>query len=241
MKVLTLFFILALLIVGCEATTPTAVPTVPPTAVPTAIPQPTQAPTNTALPPTPTLAPTNTLPPPTNTPIPASPTATATNTRIPVTRVPTVAATPTATEIALKFPAPQLIEPTAGDTRTTSNDLVLRWQPVGALGTNECYLVTVRVTNQADGEYGEQSFIAQDTCNDGGDAPLSFTISKRAPAPDYAGLVAIATAKSPSTNFRVSWNVTVVQNNGADPNQPDPSQFVPLSPTSETFKFDLLG
>ena len=143
--------------------------------------------------------------------------------------------------MALKYQAPELIEPHAGDTRTTSDDLVFRWQPVAALGTNECYLVTVRVTNTVDNEYGEQSFIAQNTCNDAGNAPVSFSLRKRAPAPDYAGLVAIASAKSPSTDFRVTWYVTVIQNNGADPNKPDPSQYIPLSPPSSSLEFSLKG
>jgi hypothetical protein len=144
--------------------------------------------------------------------------------------------------VALKFPAPQLIEPGAGDTRVAgSDDLILRWQPVAALGTDECYLVTVRITNTVDNEYGEQSFLAQNTCNDAGNAPVTFTLRKRAPAPDYAGLLAIASAKSPSTSFVASWFVTVVQNKGADPDKPDPAQYSPLSPPSETLEFSLLG
>lgn len=229
-------------IAGC-ATTPTPAPTVAPTAIPTAIPKPTDVPpTNTALPPTPTTAPTITPLPPTNTPIPTTPAPTATNTRVPVTRQPTATAVPTETNVALKFPAPQLIEPGAGDTRVSgSDDLIFRWHPVAALGTDECYLVTVRITNTVDNEYGEQSFLAQNTCNDGGSAPVSFTLRKRSPAPDYAGLVAIASAKSPSTSFVVRWFVTVVQNRGADPNKPDPAQFSPISPASEPLEFSLLG
>lgn len=239
MKVKLSLVALILFAAGC-ASTPTPAPTVPaPTAVPTEIPKPTVAPTNTALPPTPTLAPTVTLPPPTNTPIPATPTATATNTRVPVTRQPT--ASPTATQVTLKYPAPELIEPHAGDTRTTANDLVFRWQPVAALGANECYLVTVRVTNTVDNEYGEQSFVAENTCNDAGNAPVEFVLHKKAPAPDYAGLVAIASAKAPSTDFRVTWNVIVIQNNGADPNKPDPAQYIPLSPPSPSLEFSLKG
>ena len=241
MKKFVALFIGAVLFAGC-ASTPTPAPTVPaPTAIPTEIPKPTVAPTNTPLPPTPTTAPTVTPPPPTNTPIPTTPAPTATNTRVPVTRQPTAVITPTATTVALKYSAPQLNEPKAGDTRTTSNDLVFNWQPIAALGANECYLVTVRITNSVDNEYGEQSFLAENTCNDAGNAGVSFTLRKRAPAPDYAGLVAIASAKTPTTNFRVSWNVTVVQNNGTDPNKPDPSQYIPLSPRSETFEFALQG
>lgn len=245
MKLLYPLFIVALFLIGC-ASTPTPVPTeAAPTDIPTTVPQPTQAPTNTALPPTPTrAAPTNTALPPTNTPIPVSPTATATSTALPVTRPPqpTVVLTPTATIVALKYSAPALIEPRSGETRVNgSDDLVLRWNPVAALGSDECYLVTVRITNTVDNQYAEQSFIAENTCNDAGTGPVTFTLRKRAPAPDYAGLVAIASGATPSTSFRVTWQVVVVQNRGADPNKPDPGQYTPVSPVSETFEFGLNG
>jgi hypothetical protein len=159
-----------------------------------------------------------------------------------VTRQPTVVITPTATTVALKYGAPVLLEPHSGETRINgSDDLVFRWEPVAALGTDECYLVTVRVTNTVNSEYGEQAFLAQNTCNDAGTGPVTFTLRKRAPAPDYAGLVAIASTKAPSTSFRVTWNVVVVQNRGADPNKPDPAQYTPISPVSETFDFNLNG
>jgi hypothetical protein len=159
-----------------------------------------------------------------------------------VTIQPTATETATATTVALTFSAPQLLEPGAGDTRVSgSDDLVLRWQPVGALGADECYLVTVRITNTVDSEYGEQSFIAQNTCNDAGTGPVSFALRKRAPAPDYEGLVAIASAKNPSTSFTVSWFVTVVRNTGADPNKPDPANYNIISPPSQPFEFSLVG
>lgn len=234
-------FVLALLVVGCLPS-PTAVPTpAPPTAVPTPIPQPTQEPTNTPLPPTPTVAPTITLPPPSNTPIPLTPTSTATRTRLPATVQPTATATATATEIVLKYSAPTLVEPTTGQTHTTSSDIVFKWQPVAALGTNECYLVTVRITNVTTGEYSENQFIAQDTCNNAGDAPVTFVLHKRPPAPDFFGAIEIANSKGPSSTYHVTWNVLVVQNNGADPNKPDPAQYIPLSPVSGTLDFDLLS
>lgn len=152
-------------------------------------------------------------------------------------------ATVTPTVAALKFPAPVLVEPAAGDSLTAGkDDMIFRWAPVGPLGANECYLVTVRITNLTDNEYGEQSFIASPSCNDAGQTdPLSFTISRRAPAPDYAGLLAIASAKTASGAFRVKWNVTVIQNNGADPNKPDPAQYIPLSPSSAPLEFELRG
>lgn len=241
MKPSFILLVLALFAVGCTSS-PTAVPTLAPTEVPTAVPQPTAEPTNTPLPPTPTSAPSNTpLPPPTNTPIPLSPTPTATRTRPPVTALPTSSPTVAPTEVVLKYGAPVLIEPTAGDTRTTSNDLAFKWRPVAALGTDECYLVTVRITNTVDKQFGEQSFIAQDTCNDAGNAPVKFTLSKRQSAPDYFGLLAYANRNTPANSFIVTWNVMVVQDKGADPNKPDSTLYVPVSPPSETFTFNLQG
>lgn len=248
------FFLSALVLmaVGC-ASTPTPAPTAAPTQAPTALPQPTTAPTATALPPTPTQAPTNTTVPPTNTPLPTTPAPTATRTRAPVTRLPTVVATvnlsatvtvtATTTPAALKYPAPELIEPAAGQVRRAGGeDLIFSWRPVASLGTNECYLLTLRVTNTVDNYYAEQSFIASDTCGNPGDTPaVKFTVKRRPPAPDYAGLVEIAASRTPANTFTATWTVTVVQNNGADPNKPDPAQYVPLSPRSAPFEFSLQG
>lgn len=238
--VIGLLIVAIIAVVGC-ASTPTPVPpTIVPTAVPTSVPPPTAAPTNTSLPPTPTTAPTVTPPPATNTPIPTTPAPTATNTRPPVTRQPT--AVPTATTVPLKFAAPQLTAPAADSTfRTGKDDLVFTWQPVGALAADECYLVTVRITNTVDNQFAELSYMAQNTCNDSGTAPVQFSLSKRAPAPDYAGLVAIANTANPATTFHVTWNVMVVQNKGADPNNAVPAKYVPLSPVSDTIQFNLNG
>ncbi|MCC7164490.1 MAG: hypothetical protein IT331_18500 [Anaerolineae bacterium] len=225
-----------LALAGCDSS-PTPTPTAPaPTAAPTSPPSPTAVPTNTPLPPTPTPAPTITLPPPTNTPIPSSPTPTATNTFIPATAAPT--ATPTETEVPLKFAAPKLVSPATGDSVTAGrDDIIFRWAPVGPLGGNECYLLTLRITNATTGQYGEQSFIAQPTCNDSGTTdPVTFVVARRAPAPDYAGLVAIAGDGGP---YRATWTITAVQNNGADPDKPDPSQYIPISPTSAPFEFEI--
>lgn len=224
-------------IVGCIST-PTPAPTVAaPTAAPTSPPPPpTAVPTNTPLPPTPTPAPTITLPPPTNTPIPSSPTPTATNTFVPVTSAPT--ATPTETTVPLKFAAPVLVAPTTGDSVTAGrDDIIFKWAPVGPLGGNECYLLTLRITNNTTGEYGEQSFVAEATCNDSGTVdPVTFVVARRAPAPDYAGLVAIA---GDGGSYRGTWTVTAIQNNGTDPNKPDPAQYVPISPTSAPLEFEI--
>jgi len=246
MKHILLLTALVLLTVGC-ASTPTPAPTAAPaTAIPTNIPSTTVAPTATALPPTPTTAPTDTPLPPTNTPIPTTPAPTATRTRVPVTRQPTAVITPTVvvtptTATALKFGAPELIEPFAGQIhRAGGEDLVFSWRPVAALGPNECYLLTLRITNNVDQNYAQQSFIGN--CGDPGDGQqVRFVLKRRAPAPDYAGLVEIAASKTPANDFTGTWMVTVVQDNGADPNNPAPSQYVPLSPTSTPFEFTLQG
>jgi hypothetical protein len=115
-----------------------------------------------------------------------------------------------------------------------------QWAPVGPIAGDECYMVTLCITNQTDGEYGEQSFIASPTCNDSGQTnPLSFVVARRAPAPDYAGLLAIASNKTQAGLYTVTWYVTVIKNNGADPNQPDPAQYTPVSPPSNPNEFEL--
>ncbi|MBI4675856.1 MAG: hypothetical protein HY741_29805 [Chloroflexi bacterium] len=230
---------LILFVVGC-ASTPTPAPTVAaPTAIPTAIPKPTQAPTNTPLPPTPTTAPTVTPLPPTNTPIPATPTATATNTRVPVTRQPT--ALPTATQVALKYSAPNLVEPLTGDTRVARrDDFVFVWEPAGDLEANECYLLTLQVKSLVDPQqehYGEEKYLVQASCDsDIQGGPLRFTVNRRAPAPNYDGLIATADALAgniSSQEYLARWTVQVVLNQDGN--------LVPLSPPSATGEFRLLN
>lgn len=233
---------LIMLSVGC-ASTPAPAPTavVAPTAIPTEIPKATVAPTTTALPPTPTFAPTNTTVPPSNTPIPSSPTATATLTRVPVTRQPTAVITPTATTVALEFGAPVLIEPANGATFTARrDDFQFKWQPVGDLAANECYLLTLQVKSLVDPQqdhYGQEKYLIQDSCNWlAQSGPLKFTVNRRAPAPNYDGLVATADALAgniPSQEYLVRWFVQVVQNQDG--------QVIPLSPPSATGEFRLLN
>lgn len=246
-KVRSWLLIIGMLLVaaGCQAT-PAPAPTAAPTAVPTALPPPTAQPTSTPLPPTPTKAPpTATRQPPTNTPIVETdtPVPTATSTRRPVTLVPTATATAVATQVSIKYQAPELVEPQPDAIRRNGQeDLIFRWRPVGALAGNECYLVTVRVTNPMDQQFAELSYIAEQSCGDPGNAAfVEFTLHKRAPGPDYAGLVAIAGAQTASNDYLVTWSVMVIQNNGADPNKADPSQYSPLSPRSETRQFHLQG
>lgn len=238
MKFCLTLFAIALFLASC-AQTPTPAPTVAPaTAIPTAIPKPTQVPTNTALPPTPTTAPTITPPPATNTPIPTTPAPTATNTRVPVTRQPT--ATETATQIALKYPAPQLIEPHEGDTRVLRRDaFVFKWNPVADLQPNECYQLRLRIVHLADPNrnYGEQKYLVESSCNSAvGSGVVQFVVNGRAPAPNYDGLVDEAIGKAggiDSQEYLVQWDVRVVLNQAGT--------LTPLSPPSAISEFRLLN
>lgn len=240
MKTKLILVVMIFLIAGC-ASTPTPAPTVavPPTAIPTEIPKPTQAPTNTALPPTPTTAPTITPLPPTNTPLPTTPAPTATNTRAPVTREPT--ALPTATEIALRFEPPVLVEPANGATFTARrDDFVFVWEPVGDLQADECYALTLQVKSLVDPQqehYGQEIYLVQDSCNStvqGGQ--LRFTVNRRPPAPNYDGLMATADALAgniSSQDYLVRWSVQAVLRQDGN--------LIPLSPPSETGEFKLLN
>lgn len=238
MRYILFIIITGLLIAGC-ASTPTPEPTtVVPTDIPTPIPQPTQAPTNTALPPTNTPPPTNTLPPPTNTPIPTTPLPTATNTFVPVTREPT--ATPLPTEVALKYGAPELIEPRAGDTRRARRDAFdFRWNPVADLEPNECYVLRLRIIHLADPNqnYGEQTYLVESSCNSAiGSGVVEFIVNGRAPAPNYDGLIAEADGKAggiDSQEYLVQWDVTVVLNQDGT--------LTPISPASAVSEFRLLS
>lgn len=240
MKTKILFVAIFFLIAGC-ASTPTPAPTaeIPPTAIPTEIPKPTEAPTNTALPPTPTSAPTITPPPPTNTPLPTTPAPTATNTRAPVTREPT--ALPTATEVAIKYAAPVLVEPHSGDTRMARrDDFVFVWNPVADLEAHECYLVTVQVKSQVDPlqeHYGQEQYLVTDSCNSRIESgPLRFTVNRRPPAPNYDGLMATADALAgniSSQEYLVRWFVEVVAEQDGS--------WTPVSEQSEIGEFKLLN
>jgi type IV secretory pathway VirB10-like protein len=239
--------LVAVAVIGC-AETPTPAPTAEATSAPvvlTVAPTNTAAPSPTPLPPTPTAAPTNTAAPtdtpaPTNTPLP-----TPTNTRRPVTLTPKPTPTnPAPTAVSLKYSAPQLVEPKSGDTRISGkDDLIFKWSPVADLGEKECYLVTVQVINLADPaqHYAQASYLAKNTCNSfvsGG--TLSFTLpAKKHGPPDYEGLVAIASQTTPSNFYTARWWVTVVRDDGPDPNNTGVEKTTPLSPESEKFEFSL--
>lgn len=229
--------ILAMVVVGCDRFQTAPTPTTAPTAAPTSLPTPTQAPTMTPLPPTPTTAPTET-PAPTDTVAPtgtATATVTRTRVRLTATPTPTAQAVVTSTTVALKYSAPELIEPHEGDSRQApKDDLQFRWKPVADLGQNECYQVTVRFINVTDPvqTYGQESYIATDTCNSGMDVgSLKFTLNRpKYVPPNYAGLMDAAQKLTPANEFRVRWWVVVVQADGT-----------PLSPPSQQFEFTLFS
>ncbi len=116
--------------------TPQPTPTLPPTSTPTSSTTDTPVPTDT---PIPSDTP---VPPPTDTPLPAE---TPTDTPVPDTPTPEVPAetpTPEAPPTpAMKYPAPTLLEPEDGTHFIIGNIIVLSWQPVGELASDEQYAV----------------------------------------------------------------------------------------------------
>lgn len=237
LAIATLLFLVAL-VAACDTlpfigTPPT--PTATATPVPTATPipptaTPTLLPTITPLPPTPTFTST---PAPSQTPLPTNTaTLTPTRTRLPVAATPTPTRVSPPTTVALRFKAPELIEPgPRASYEIGKSDLVLKWAPVGGLAPNECYLVDVAVVNAIDSREGELTYTT--LCgNPGGTASVSFTLVKRPPGNDYKGLVDKASRDTPSNEFRVRWTVTVIQQLGGD-------KFVPISPASAPLTFTL--
>ncbi len=232
---LVLFALLALVVIGCSQNKPA--PTITPGPTTAAVVQTaTEESSATALPPTPTeaataVSATTNTPALTATSVPTdTPAATPSRTRAPATAKPRATATNAA--VALKYNAPVLLEPHAGDTRQASkDDFLFKWQPVANLGANECYQVTVQVINLADPnhQYGQDSFLAQNTCNSAiSQGIMAFSLLKKNP-PSYSGLIARATQLGgPSNQFDVKWWVMVVRSDGT-----------PLSPASEPFDFML--
>ncbi len=225
----TLVLCVAVLI-GCTQPAPT--PTPRPTVAPTRVAAATEPPTMTPLPPPPTAAVATDTPAPANTAAPTDttmPTATVTRTRAPVTPKPK--ASPTNTAVALKYPAPELLEPTSKDTRIEGkDDLVFRWKPVADLGKDECYSINVLVINNVDQRYSPFSQIATDTCNSSrSSARLEFVLHRpKYSPPNYANLVADAQKLTQSNTFTVRWSITVVRDDGT-----------PLSPPSAQADFKL--
>lgn len=241
-----MMMILAVALIGCDRLRPGPTPTAT-TNASTSRPLPTLESTVTPLPPTlpppPTEAPTVTIPTEAATLVlmTETPTATATRIRIPATPRPKASVTNTA--VALKYGAPELVEPGSGDTRIDGkDDLLFRWKPVANLAAHECYLVTLQVINLADPlqHYAQDSFVAQDTCNSAiSSGIVEFTLRKKNP-PSYSGLVTIASnLGGPSNTFKVKWWVTVVLDRGPDPQNSGKELATPLSPPSGQFDFTL--
>jgi hypothetical protein len=127
------------------------IPTEPqPSETPSLVPSPTAmlavTSTETAATPTATVVPTLTpSPTPTSTQPPTqSPTQQPAST---ATRRPTATATrrptPTATQVAMRFAAPVLQTPSDQQNFSEGEPILLQWQPVGTLGSNEFYVVTL--------------------------------------------------------------------------------------------------
>jgi len=126
------------------------VPTVTPTLTPSTTPTPTNTPTLTPTPthtptPTPTFTPTET-PTPTLT---ATPTPTLTSTRSPTRKATAVPATPAVTPMPSVAP-PVLVEPENGSTHSPDATFRLGWTADYTLKSDECFLITIRWTQQGD-------------------------------------------------------------------------------------------
>ncbi len=118
-----------------------------PTLTPSMTPSPTPTPTNTATPtPTPSLTPTPTstsTPTPTRTPTPTD-TPTPTPTKFKPTRTPTFTPTPAPTAVPPTLSNPEDEAPFEGEKAVIKLD----WTSVHTLAPDECYLVTLRWTEE---------------------------------------------------------------------------------------------
>lgn len=235
---LILLIATAVVLIGCSGATPTPVPTPTEAPKPTATLLPTATPvkpTATPVPPTATPTPVPPTPvPPTNTPMP-----TATNTRV----VPTKPkATATNTALALRYRAPELVEPMGPrDSRSVGNDLVFVWLSVGALGANECYRVDVTFVNPNNNDLAPENYVWE--CNNSTDAgarvqPPFVLYRPTYSGRNYAGQLAYAILRDNAHSLKVRWTVTVVRDDGVGPDGIH-HKTTPLSPPSATFEFRL--
>jgi hypothetical protein len=188
--------------------TPTQTPTLTssPTTTPSRTPAPTTFPTSTRTP-TSTASPAPTVEP-SMTPS-QTPSLTPSLTAIPTTAVPTATASPTAT--GTPFPVPELLSPEDGRVFSAKDEIVLRWQSVGALPFDAYYVVTVAYSRLGDTWYDETPWI-QDT---------SWTLSEH----DY--LVDL------SDDGMFYWSVQVLRQTGLDAE--GKSMGIAISPSSETW------
>jgi len=188
--------------------TPTQTPTLTasPTTTPSRTPTPTASPTATQTPtrtpsPSPTLTPSMT---PSQTP-----SLTPSLTPIPTTAVPTPTATPTVTGTPL--PVPELSSPEDGQSFSEQDEIVLRWQSVGAVPADGYYVVTASYSHLGDTWYDEIPWL-KDT---------SWTLSQH----DY--LVDL------SDDGRFQWSVQVMRQTGLDADGKPTG--IAISPSSETW------
>ncbi len=141
----------------------------------------------------------------------------------------------------IKYPAPTALQPGAGGSVTSGSAMQLYFSSVGPLGTNECYLLHVWMTNPnaASGPWGE-FFLDTKHCGDQSpvNARLKFDVNPpKFHWPDYGQMERSAQQAADADLLKVHWNVLVVQNNGA---QADGVHYntTPLSETSATLEFD---
>lgn len=245
--ILTLALV-ALFVVSCgSAPTPTPAPTQPPLVItvvitPTPLPA-TATPSQPTLTPIPTVAVTTTLPtavPPTKAAVVA--------TKPPVVRTATKpAVAPTATALPLKFAAPQpfqpLWQPPWNDTQKDEvkfpgSAMVFRWKPVGGLGGEDCYLLSLTAEPiNANVPARSDSFL--NGCGDqtAVDAQNGYGFTLYQPgkgSPNYSSLLMDA------SEMWVSWSVTVVKNLGQCSDAYH-CKTAPLSPASYRGKFLFKG
>ncbi len=239
-KIMTLsaFALIALIIVGCgSSTTPTPAPTQVPQVVTVVI---TTTPAPTATLPPPTLAPTVVITPTTVavTGTVAKPIAAGTP-KPAATKKPTVVAVvPTATALPLKFGAPSLIEPISekDERRFPGQALVFKWNQVGSLQANECYLLSVVVEPINPGPSSRSDAFMMNC----GDQPVqsgltSFTLNQpNQPGPNYSALL------PDGSDFWVNWTITVVKNTNVCVDKFH-CKTLPISPASNKVRFLLRG
>ncbi len=248
---------LALLILGCQSQGKTPAPT--PTdevivVVVTATTQPTLEATQVS---EPTITPLATFTPISTPLVTTTASATATSTRKAATPAPGTpkpartnapaasGATPTSAPPPApstnKYSAPTALQPGTGGSVTDGSAMQLVFSSVGPLGTNECYLIHIWMTNPnaASGSWSEY-FLDTSHCGDQSsvNARLKFVVNPpKFHWPDYGAMERAAQQAAPTDLLQVHWNVLVVQNNGA---QSDGMHYntTPLSPTSPTLEFD---
>jgi hypothetical protein len=241
-KRLILISSLAIFIIGCgTATTPTPLPTQPPQVITVIVTQTPLPPTATSAAPTVTPMPTLPLTATVTAATPTQAVAKATTAPRPAaTRTPTKPAiAPTATALPLKFGAPRLNRPVwtenqKDEAKFPGGAIILDWQSVGGLGSDECYLIRVSTepVNPGPG-IGVASDYWMTLCGDQTAAGASVKFTLESPnrpgnAPNY-GSILLNTSE-----MWANWSVTVVKNLGdCDPSYRYHCKTAPLSPPGQ--------